>query len=119
MSARMKPKHTQDILTVTDFLRLTQTQVDALRTLTRATGDQDDGRIVARVFSLGCYVLGIDPAGDFSTDELTDALYGESKESREVNQTITDAGHDAETAWLNHERKERARTFAKAEEAGA
>jgi hypothetical protein len=90
-----------------------QTQVAALRILTRALNDQDDGRVVGRLMSIGLYVLGVDPAGDYCLDELTDALYGKgSKESMKVSQDIADAAGETQIAWENVERNRRARELA-------
>jgi|GEM_PF-3845973 len=90
-----------------------QTQVSAIRILTRALDDQDDGRVVGRLMSLGLYVLGIDPAGDYCLDELTDALFGKgSNESMKVSQSITDAACETQTEWAAMESRRRARALA-------
>ncbi len=89
------------------------TQVAALRILTRALNDQDDGRVVARLMSLGLYVLGIDPAGGYCLDELTDALFGKgSDDSETVYNAITEAAGEAQGEWAAAESRRRARVLA-------
>ena len=58
-------------------------QLAALRVLTRAAGDQNDGRVAAKALALGLFVLGVDQAGDFALDELTDQSTGRTPTRRE------------------------------------
>lgn len=95
--------------------RMIPAQEGALNTLLAAlkvrAHDDVEGEITAmmKVLSLGFFVLGLDGAGDFCLDELTDALYGKgTKQSRDVWQGISDAGSEAWCEYINVERAERA-----------
>lgn len=109
----MKTKHPRPTPTLS--VPMPPEQVAALRVLTRATGDQNDGRVASKVLALGLFVLGVDQAGDFCLSELTDALYGKgTKESAGVSEMIEDAGSEAWCHYVGVQHDERARAVAEA-----
>ncbi len=92
--------------------RIPAAQMAALRVLTRATGDQNDERLVLKVFSIGLYVLGLDPVGDFAVDEFLEALHGKDAPAvGAVSRAIGDAGSEAWTSYINVQGNERERFY--------
>jgi hypothetical protein len=108
--------------------RLTSGQAEALRALGRALGDKDEARVAGNVLSVGLFVLGMDPAGDYRLDEITEALFagitcqgdqGESDAPSKIFNFIVDAAGEAETLYTARVRRERVLELEKAEEVGA
>lgn len=87
---------------------LAPAQLFALRTLANALKVPDEGRVAARVFSLGLFVLGLDPSGDSGLASITNALFGKgSDDAAEVFNAIVSTGDGAHDTTVNAARARR------------
>lgn len=117
-----KTKFTQvqlnDTAPATVSVPLAAGQVTTLMHLAADLKDPDEGRVAARVLSLGLYVLGLDRTGDAGLGQITDAMHGKGSDAAALlYNAIVDAGAGAQDEIENAERESRRQTFAKADEA--
>ena|ERR1017187_8497656 len=86
-------------------------QTAAFETIMAATGSNEFDA-AAKVISLGLFVLGLDPAGDYCLAEVTDALLGKDSEgSATTFDAIVAAGDAAGDAVVNAQRERRRQAY--------
>jgi hypothetical protein len=101
-------KKTKRTPTETIPLTLTRGQAKALCELSNAIGDQNDFTAAEKAFSIGLFVLGLDPSGDYPLAEVTDALFGkDSEDAASVFNAIVDTGDGSRDTMVNAGRARR------------
>ena len=97
---------------------LVAAQVMILMHLAADLKDPDEGRVAARVLSLGLFVLGLDRTGDAGLGQITDAMHGKGSDAAStLYNAITDAGSGAQDEIENAERERRSSTVTNTAEA--